>query len=213
MKNINSERIIEGLKVNEASFSRLYIHLERGDAVAIISANRSENTEEENENNYQHMMAAVTRARFGYNRVIGGYRENGREVEEKSLVLYASKDRAKELKDLAVMIGRKYKQDSILYFDGETGEGKYIATRSDSKYGGRAFKSDFDIHDIEDYYTNIGNKAFRFMEISEDVEPESYRSFVNKVANTDWKRIYTKYGEHALEEWDKMTNYGGEQVL
>ena len=156
--------------------------------------------------NYQQMKAAIRRARFGYNRVIGEYKENGKEVKGKSLIVYASKERAEELKDLAVMIGRKYKQDSILYFDGETGEGKYIATRSDSEYGGRIIKSDFNIHDIEDFYSDIGNKEFKFKEISEDVEPESYRSFMNKVVNSTWNKFYNKYGENALEEWDKMTD-------
>ena len=69
---------ISNIKLYEASLGRLMQHLEKGDCLLFISANRNENSEKENIKNFKGLQRYVKIANFGYNKIEGHY------VEEKS---------------------------------------------------------------------------------------------------------------------------------
>lgn len=184
--------------INEASLGRLYQHLGK-DCLLFISADRVADTtgmsEEEaqkikevqkeiNNKNYLKLKTYVKLASkaknkihngncFGYNRVLGGYKEETGEmtVGERALVVYASPEYQEDLKKLGISLGKKFKQDSVMFvYPNE--KAVWIGTREDSSVGGIGKEKPlgkFTTQNIDIYFTRIGHKEFKFTEIEEGI--------------------------------------------
>ena len=118
---------------------------------------------------------------FGFNKIKGSYVENREDdttvtVEEDSLIVYGkSKDEITLLR-LGKQLGRRYKQEAILFINSE-GKAKYYNLLTDSAVElGR-----FIYTIVGDYFSTIGKKQFSFS-ILESVEPERQymRAFYKK---------------------------------
>lgn len=193
------------------SLGRLVQHL--GDkAMLFISADRSENDKSTNNKNFKELQRNVRAANFGFNKLKGGYVEiddttkKEKEVKgENSLVVYANKDEEETLKKLGIQLGKKYKQDSILFVD--TDKNVYmIATRDDSSIGtiGSTKKfGDFKVSGMSKYFSYIGKKKFHFESVEEGYTP-------NHMVNTlmvqeSVRKMVNKY-EDGFERWESSIN-------
>lgn len=162
--------------ISEASLGRFWAHLKTGEPVAIISAERSENSPKQNRKNTEFARTFIKNAGFGFAKVKGGYSEivNGVNVDvdsENSTIVYTTPDREEELRKLAMSIGIRFKQDSILFIDSK-GNVSWIGTREDSSCGGIGRKKplgEFHPVQIGKYYSKIGKKHFSFTEIDENI--------------------------------------------
>jgi peptidoglycan hydrolase-like protein with peptidoglycan-binding domain len=121
----------------------------------------------------------VLGSKFGFNKVIGGYsekQEDGTVVnidDEHSTIIYAKPEREAELRKLAIALGKKYEQDSVL-FVGSDRKAVWIFTRPDNfmqkPVGSTMELGDFHPKQIGVYFTKIGKKNFSFvMKESEEI--------------------------------------------
>lgn len=166
------EFITEKTMLTEASLGRLVQHFQDGDCIAIVSAFRGERTKSENMKMTKALRAFVLGAKFGFNKVIGGYSEkmeDGTIVnvdDEHSTIIYAKPEREAELRKLAVALGKKYEQDSVL-FVGSDRKAVWIFTRADNfmnkPVGSTMELGEFHPKQIGMYFTKIGKKNFSFV--------------------------------------------------
>lgn len=163
--------------VSEASLGRFYQHLNNPDnVIAIFTAYRNENPKSENEKNNSFLKKFIKNAKFGFVRMEGGYVEktDGSEIDvtdEISFAIFTSKDREEELFNFATSMGKKYKQDSILFVDNSK-DAYWVSTRDDSTVGPIGSKKhlgDFHANKISSYFSKIGKKKFAF-DVKEDYE-------------------------------------------
>lgn len=174
-----SEFLNENNILTEASLGRLVQHFNDGDCIAIVSAFRGERTKAENMKMTKALRTLVLGSKFGFNKVIGGYsekQEDGTVVnidDEHSTIIYAKPEREAELRKLAVALGKKYEQDSVL-FVGSDRKAMWIFTRPDNfmqkPVGSTMELGDFHPKQIGVYFTKIGKKNFSFvMKESEEI--------------------------------------------
>lgn len=178
LKQYLKESSIPKNPLYEASLGRLRQHLEAGEPIAIISACRSDWNRKDPKENAKINKAKTNELRsfilgmgFGFNRAIGGYTEidsEGNKVEikdEMSCIVYATPDREKELRTFAIGMGKRFKQDSILFVNTKK-EAEWIFTRPDNFMGkpvASSFKlGDFHYTQLDKYFTKIGKKNFSF---------------------------------------------------
>ena len=164
--------IFENEIISEASMGRLYQHFKDGDCIAIVSAFRGERSKSENMKLTKELRVMTLGAGFGYNKVIGGYSEkldDGTVVnidDEHSTVIYAKPEREKELRRFVESLGKKYKQDSVLFI-GSDRKAKWIFTRPDNfmnkPVGSTLELGEFHPRQIGMYFTKIGKKHFSFV--------------------------------------------------
>lgn len=199
---VNNQEII-----NEASLGRFWKHYNDNEPIAFISADRNENTKQENKANYQKLKNAVSMAGFGYNRIKGGYVEEGgvRVEDENSLVIYASKDREKELLKLVMSLGIRFKQSSIMFIDTD-GNVNWYSTRNDCWFGKIGTKKPlgkFQTNNINDFFTKIGKKEFKFKSLDES---EIYKpSLSERQLSSEFKRLLknlSETDENVMDVWD-----------
>lgn len=165
-------------RINEASLGRLKQHKDKGEPMAIISACRGDWNRKDPKDNAKINKAKTAELRsfilgmgFGFNKAIGGYTEvdsEGKKVEikdEMSSIVYATPDREKELRTFAIGMGKRFKQDSILFI-GCDGNAEWIFTRPDNFMGkpvASSFKlGEFHYKQLDRYFTKIGKKNFSF---------------------------------------------------
>jgi hypothetical protein len=138
-------------KLNEASLKRFETHLEKGNPMAILSADKGYRTKSQNKINEQELkhfarMAEIelaegvfVKSKFGYMRAKGGYVEANddgitkilkKETNENSIILIADKSREKELFDFATAMGERYDQESVLLIP-SNGNAYYLSTNTD----------------------------------------------------------------------------------
>ncbi|MCB9074047.1 MAG: hypothetical protein H6552_00725, partial [Chitinophagales bacterium] len=106
---------------NESSLNRLLEKIETG-SVGIISALRNENSKEGNLKNHQELKEELRKRGFGTTILKGHFIEDynpgdktkGKDVVEVSIFVAGDKENQK-LKNALIELGKKYKQDSILY--------------------------------------------------------------------------------------------------
>jgi len=179
-----NESLNENFSLNEASLGRLVKHLDSKEPIAIISACRSDWDRKHPKENAKINKAKTAELRsfilgmgFGFNKAIGGYTEvtaDGQKVEvkdEMSCIVYATPDREKELRTFAIGMGKKFKQDSILFISCD-GKAEWIFTRPDNFMGKPVASSqplgDFHPKQLDKYFTKIGKKNFSFAVESQD---------------------------------------------
>ena len=163
--------------LKESRLVRLMQHLDNKDPIAFISSDRHDLSDKKNKENYNKLKGDTKLAGFGYNRIIGGYIEDGgHEVpDESSLIVYGSKDKEKRLLSFAMAMGKKYNQDSILFVD-TNGDAFWINTTNNPEtgrvFGARTKLGDFSISNIKKYYSEIKGKKFTFKTLKEqDISP------------------------------------------
>jgi hypothetical protein len=115
-----SERKTVSSFLNESSLSRVMQHTKERN-IGMITAFRSENTKQENLKLNKELESDIRKLGYGLIRVKGRYienygTENATPVDENSFLVVGDKgdDKDKLLKQLQVL-GKKYKQDSILH--------------------------------------------------------------------------------------------------
>lgn len=191
--------------LSEASLGRFWQHFQNNEPIAVLSGDRNENTKAENKANFNFIKRHVSLAGFGYNKVKGGYVEEGgkKVADESSVVIYAPKDREKELFDLAMSLGKKFKQSSIMFIN-TNGEVNWISCRNDSflgEIGKKKRLGKFKTNQIEDFFTKIGNKEFKFDKFE---EPAKYIPSLSERQLSKWyKEKLIKVGEQIVEVWEQ----------
>ena len=140
-------------KLNEASLKRFETHLEKGNPMAILSADKGYRTKSQNKINEQELkrfarMAEIelaegvfVKSMFGFMKTKGGYVEKStdgipkilkREVNENSIILIADKNREEDLFNFAIAMGERYDQESVLLIP-SNGNAYYLSTNTDPK--------------------------------------------------------------------------------
>lgn len=187
------------LNLNEASLGRLVQHLNKGECLAFISAERSEVSEKENQQNTLDLRKYASNfhknLKLGYIKAKGGYVElvDGQKVEvtdEDSIILFAPPDEFDILKEFALSMGRKFKQDSVMLVD-PSGEAYWVATIPNSSVGSigsKKYVGKFKSTRIGDYFSMVGKKSFSFTQLSESkkIIPKSTERRLNEYF---WNRL------------------------
>ena len=193
--------------MNNYENDRFETHLNNHDAIAALSGDRDGLNREQRKRNFREIKRLLGLAKFGYIRVKGGYREEDAYVDdESSVIIFAPKEREKELRDLAVSMGKRFEQSSILFIDTK-GDAQYISTRSDSWVGEigtvrklgkyKALKP----QEMVDFYTRIRGRKFVFKAFEESVR---YNPDIREKQLSKWFcDSLKKYGENVIEEWFK----------
>lgn len=193
--------------LQEASLGRFWDHYNNKEPIAFISGDRDENDKSENKANFASLKRLVSLAGFGYNRVKGGYvEEGGKRVDsENSLVIYGGNpSNEKRLYDLAVGLGKRFKQSSIMFIDSEQNV-FWVSTRDDSwvgKIGAKIKLGKFKTNNINDFYTRIANKEFKFDNL---VEQEQYSPSLSERQLQAWfTQRLDEDGDCAVEMWESQ---------
>lgn len=193
--------------LQEASLGRFWDHYNNKEPIAFISGDRDENDKSENKANFASLKRLVSLAGFGYNRVKGGYvEEGGKRVDsENSLVIYGGDpSNEKRLYDLAVGLGKRFKQSSIMFIDSEQNV-FWVSTRDDSwvgKIGAKIKLGKFKTNNINDFYTRIANKEFKFDNL---VEQEQYSPSLSERQLQAWfTQRLDEDGDCAVEKWESQ---------
>ena len=107
----NSRPYSEAL--NESNTSRIYKHLSDDNSCAIISAYRGENSLKENKALHSALKKDIRNAGLGFIEFISRWVEDGESFDEESFLIPGMD------KDLALELGKKYNQASIIYKSGK----------------------------------------------------------------------------------------------
>lgn len=215
--------VSEGFILTEASIKRLEAHLKKNEPIAIVSAEREDWDENDDMHNRamnnrytKELRMLVLSQKFGFNKVRGGFvetnaKDSSKKVEkdsEKSTLIFSTPEREEELKKLAIALGKKYNQDSILFVDTK-GEACFIDTRDN--IGKVSPLGKYTNQVLGKFYTKIKGKKFAFEPIVEFVEPiESWSEFseITTIPTTVQMRRMDSYFEglkdKSLEETIKL---------
>lgn len=192
--------------VQEASINRLKKHLDNHDAILFVTGSRHENTPKQNNENLADLKRYVRLAGFGFNEVTGHYPEEGQDVVEKSLIVYAKSEQEEELFNLGLSLGKKFDQSSVLFVDSK-GEAHFVSTRPDSWVGSVGSKmrlgkfTRMDDNTIEKAFTKIKGKKFKFDSVSEETKSR-VGQYNDYVMCEQFKNVIQKYGSDCIQKWD-----------
>ena len=145
--------------------------------MAIFTASRSENTEEQNDKGNAEIRAELKRLKVGYRTAKGHWPEliDGEKVnytDDFTIVIMPS-DEEEFLEKFSINVCRKYNQDGV-FFKKSTGEvGIFDKNGNFEKIG-----NEFHPNKISDYMTEIKGKSFVFESISEYI-PQGIVSFID----------------------------------
>lgn len=201
--------------INEASLGRLNQHVEKKDAIAILSACRDDwnpndpvDNARQNKRKTNELRNFVVGMKFGFNKAMGGYvekKDDGSFVEidnEMSTIVYAEPKREKELRKFAEKMGEHYNQDSVL-FVGCDGNAEWIFTREDNSnklpLGASKKLGRFIPKRIGEYFTKIGKKHFTFAVESEDITRYSQLKSEMSIPTTIQMRGYDELRKRLAE--------------
>ena len=179
-------------EINEVSLSRLWQHYHEGDPMLFISAERAGMTAEERNRAYEKLQSEIAHALFGFVKIVGGYVEDKDGVKidrdnEKSCVVFGTKDTEKRLKNMGISLGSYFNQDSILWVD-SSGNAEWIYTRdtNDHKKGDVDKLGKFSTTNIDKYFTKIGKKKFVFKSIDESSYMKSSMTTIEMRNSDAW---------------------------
>lgn len=174
--------LFESEMIDEASMGRFVQHLDKGEPVAIISADRGERSKKQNMELFEKLKKQALTNGFGFNFVKGGYVEKNddtgeeRDVDgENSIIIYATPDREKELYKFSIGVGKQFNQDSIFFHDSK-GRTDWVSTRDDGyigKVGSKEDVGDFHPEQKGKYYSKIGKRKFSFTPKKVDYDPDT----------------------------------------
>lgn len=192
--------ILEGLKnvssINEASLGRLYQHIGK-DYIVFITSDIQVLDKSENSKRRKELEKYIRLAGFGYNKVIGSYKEEetGKTQKENSYVVYGKDE--KEMLKVFKRLGAKYEQDSILFIDLD--ENAYLIYTAGESKGSKDKLGKFRVGVVGDYYSTIGKKGFRF-EVDESYHKESFTTF-NGMLHENFMKFVNKYDDFDIR-WE-----------
>ena len=197
--------------VNESSLNRFYSHLKNNTPFMIITASRSDCSKKQNDANNKFLRSKAKLAGFGYNRVKGTYKEtiikDGKEVvvdvEDDSIIMYGSINTERILLNFGMAMGKKFNQDSILFFGKFTDyKPALIATRNDTelgRIGNKHILGRFHPNSINDVMTVIKGKPYHF-----DWDQQVESTISNTFNEAMVRSAFCKYlAEHdSLDDWN-----------
>lgn len=220
---------MEYITLNEASIKRLENHLNRGEPIAIVSAEREDWDRNDYQNNRvlckrytKELRMLVLQQKFGFNKVRGGFietdsQDKNKKVEkesEHSTLIFSTPEREDELKKLVIGLGKRYKQDSVLFVD-TSGNAFLIDTRDN--FGAIEKLGKYTTNILSMFYTKIKGKKFSFepqtdvsesIEISEAINNFTEFSKTTGIPTTIQMRYMNKYfgdlSNKSLEETVKL---------
>lgn len=157
--------------INEASWGRLYQHINNGDAIGFITAFRGNLSRAENRRRNNQLESMIRALHFGFNKIEGHYveDENG-DVSEETFVVYAPAERREELRKLLQEAMEAYDQDSCIFITAnETDRGPKSETLLIFRDGRETDLGDFRLTptNMGSIYSKIKHTAFRFGDIVE----------------------------------------------
>lgn len=177
--------------LDESSLSRIKSHVDNNRPLAIVTGFRGELSLADNRARNKAIKQLVRSFGLGFVQVKGAYVEKvdgkPQEVFEESILIIGEPEKGDQLKELAVKIGKKYDQDSIL-FRSDDGKGMLISTRADSFVGPVGKEQVLDgggkwsIYKMGDYFTQMkGGRRFIF-ESADEAVLTKVKSFTEAMA-------------------------------
>lgn len=215
--------------LNEASLNHFYNQMTKKVPILIVTASRFEYFDKDdikdqqehnriNNANNKNLRKTIKLAGFGFNRVVGKYKElvfnkkTGKnelvQVTDDSCIVYAAKEDEKKLYNLGKALGMKYNQDSI-FFMGETITGYkpvLVSTRDDGslgKIGATHTLGSFHAMKDSDVMTKIRGKSYYF-----DWEDETQPNVSATMNESMIRKAFLKYLENnnSLDVWESKLN-------
>lgn len=173
----------------EGSLSRLFRHFKDGTALAVVTASRNKATPTENKKNNNELRGFVRNADFGFSKLEGSYPEeqdNGETVqvtEDSTIIFGRTPEDEKALKNLAVSLGKRYNQDSVLF---KYNDGRivliYCRDKKEQKLSG-----DFHPQRFGDYMSKYKGKTFVIESLDESISYEPPVNGMGKWARKLWR--------------------------
>ena len=205
--NINNGNDLQPL--NEITLNRI-INKHGEDGYVIVSANRSDKSNEENNKNLKSIITDLKKSPYGYCPVYGGYHGTDGVVDsfEPSFIIFNHSKTGdnmefSDLKLFATILCRKYNQDSVLIK--EPGERPYYSNADGEKVG-IAVDDDVDINNPDnEYYTSLiksnnlkTNEPEKLKRFSFNMQFECYAN-PNPATLNEMRRRREGYGEIILK--------------
>ena len=186
---VNVEDKIGNILV-EASLSRIWQHIEKGNSLGVITAFRSNDPDNLKKN--KKLQSEINVAGFGYFPMNGVYIEDfgsdePKKVEESSFFVIST--HPEKLRDFLIKMGKKYEQDSVLFMDNSVEDkvAVLIGTKADAWPGLGVVHTLGKWHPnkIRDFYSKLkGSKSFVFEDIDINMDLPTglmARSVKNKI--------------------------------
>ena len=221
-----NEASLNEASLNEASLNRYMQHVTNGDAIAIVTASRSEESPAVNNRNNKQLRAYVRMAGFGFVKAEGHYQETvkkGGETEivdakDDSTIIFAEPGRAQELRKLAVSLGKKFNQESVFF----SFKGKSILIYTRNSYDGEFHVGDVaslgSIHiqqsRLPEVFTRMKGKNFSLDWIGkEEIEPLNPHAQNEAISLCRFRQVISEQDDpilfwesmkkETIEEWEK----------
>lgn len=181
-----------------ASMSRILQHVKNKN-VGTMSASRGNLSEAENRKRNKEMKALIRKAGFGYIPIRGRYIENIGTNKEQAVdedVVFITSDATEEakgkLKHLMVQLGKKYRQDTILFKPFDSDEAKLVHTYGNKK--GREINiGKFRADEIGEFFsrTKGGKHSFVFRHGQDDKKEDlaEQKALKEKQAEKNKKKL------------------------
>jgi hypothetical protein len=167
--------------LNESSWSRIIQHIENNDSFSVISAYCNENTDQENLVKHDELKNEIRSLGYGYIEQNSGYSYKDKGIDKPEIKQEKSLFIPKINYDGAMMIGKKYKQESILYKDKNRGF-ILVYCRDGKRNDGSSFKTG----DIEaTFKSEGGNNKITF---NSDILKQAYSALIR--ANRNQRKGY-----------------------
>ncbi|MGM9520606.1 MAG: hypothetical protein ACI3WS_08010 [Phascolarctobacterium sp.] len=188
---------------DELGLGKLLQHLEKQEPMLFVTVRKGAAAPEANHARQLELRSIIKRAHFGTNKITGYYLdEQGHQEISEELVLYGSKEREQELKNLAIGIGRKFALDRIIYIYGNRritnikSRGGCFGTETEAAHS-------ITLKALESYYSHVGRGKFVIKSIGE-ARPPLYGSWMTAMVCNSWRAFAKKYGADALAAWDNQ---------
>lgn len=206
--------VIKNQTLNESSFSRTLSHMNNRECM-FITAFRNEFSTKENLKRNKSLKDDLEYSGLGFVSCKGGFIENRgseieREVIENSYFVINTKFAPQDFVDLAINLCKKYNQDSVLVtFPPTKGWTTKITSRYYDKDGNVDTEfSGISLNNIEEYFTKIGGKKFKF----ESFDTDKLAVLSEELNNLEFRDVYSSNGRR-LAQKDFKNKYGTSNAL
>jgi hypothetical protein len=182
--------------------------------ILIMTSDKRWASEEENAKSREVLQSYLGQANFGYNRVEVTYEAanpalaEGKARDELAYVVYDDLDGGDMLKVFGKSLGKKFRQDAVLFVDKDQ-KASLIFTREDNSAGKPLFSElelgTFSVEELGKYFEKIGRKQMSFKKVDEEV-PSERRVFNGWLAESLIATM-KKYGDKWEEKWESRWSY------
>lgn len=152
----------ESQLLTEASSERLRQHLDKKEPMAFISAH----VDKRDDSRFKGLQHFARSHMFGFNKISDGYTMNiGEFSEEESIVVYAKPEEEDELFEFSKKAGGLFDRESVLLVD-TNGNAYFYYTKNSDEHnkGDKGPLGELTTQDIKKYFSQIGNKKFKFQD-------------------------------------------------